>query len=468
MKFIKRVERLSDEKLPKALRAYISRGYEHDVLQVVPVLLAARPGLERQLGEIVEEARQALTAAQEGNGFEAVRMVQCENCGFSMRQFNPSSEVMCCESCGTMTGDPSAGNMVRGLPHHPLLKMHAVMERDGKKWQVIGYQHYKGTVEEWDSEDDCWETSKWRYQNWWMLSDKREIAWLIHDAEGFYWSEKTTVVGEIPKKRPGMELGKWELTDAIGEFTYRPRIGEKVRSYEKDGYSVEVMYDESGKKKEIEAFESTSLRPLDLLAAFGGGRKLVHAGRLKILVWSFALAILFLIAGRLIMGSLERDLVTLPVFAISTAAQGLEQPVSRFDLAEDSVLRFQAYGEIPRSLDGGFEAEIIVRDELQNTVAEMLISLWRESGVDSDGRWVESKTTEDMLIKLPAGTGYVISIKPDSFNVWEQVRLHTRVYHGSVSTVPVVIAAITALLLLVYFYFSRRTGLRRAAGLGRL
>ena len=53
--------------------------------------------------------------------FEPIKVHNCKNCGFPMRQFNPNSMMMVCESCGTRVGESIPPKYTPEVPLNPFL-----------------------------------------------------------------------------------------------------------------------------------------------------------------------------------------------------------------------------------------------------------------------------------------------------------------------------------------------------------
>ena len=143
--------------------------------------------------------------------FEPVKVEPCKNCGSTLKQYNPNSDVIICDHCGTSTADENPAKTTSDkayqVPENPLLKLHETFEYHSATWQIIGCICYQGNVREWDSEDDVWETNPWKYNSWWVMNEAREIAWVVHDSTGYKWSSKTTLKSRIPENDRSYEKG---------------------------------------------------------------------------------------------------------------------------------------------------------------------------------------------------------------------------------------------------------------------
>ena len=397
--------------------------------------------------------------------FEPVKVEPCKNCGFPMRQYNPNSMMMVCESCGTRTGDnEEAPRYKPEVPNNPLFKLHAFFEMQGITWQVIGCQSYSGVVDEWDKEDNAWEHTPWNFHTWWVINEARELAWIVQDKTGYSWSRKTKITSGIPEGDISYEVGHWSLLSAVGEFSYRPAEDEQVLTYEKDNKSLEILLDENGKNKEIEAFQAVKIDPTDLLQGFGKSDVISALNRSKLAV-KFAIAtVVSLVLGFFMMQTLEQELLTVPTTQITSQSLKKAIDLGTFTLDKKGLVEFSIAGTIGRGV-GSFDADLVVKDSDKSIVAEVPISLWRESGRDSDGPWTESQTRDAPRIALPAGDRYQLSMMPDTLKNWSQVTLRGTITKNVVSLLPIIIGGISAVLLAFYIMRVRRKRIRKETGI---
>ena len=396
--------------------------------------------------------------------FEPVRVVNCKNCGFPMRQYNPNSMMMVCESCGTRTGEDEAPRYVPQVPNNPLFKLHAFFEMEGTTWQVIGCQTYSGVVDEWDKEDNAWEHTPWNFHTWWVINEARELAWIVQEKTGYSWSRKTKITGGIPEGDISYEVGHWSLLSAVGEFSYRPAEDEQVLTYEKNKRSLEILLDENGKNKEIEAFQAVDIEPNDLLIGFGKTDVLNALKRAGLAIKLTIATVICLVLGFFVMQMFEQELLTVPPTQITS--QTLKKPIElgTFTLDGKGLVEFSIAGSIG-SGNGSFDADMVVKDSDKSTVAEIPISLWRESGRDSDGAWTESQTRDAPRVVLPAGDRYHLSILPDTLKSWSQVTIRGTVTKNVVSLLPIILGGISAVLLAFYIMRMRRKRVRKEMGI---
>lgn len=396
--------------------------------------------------------------------FEPVRVVNCSNCGFPMRQYNPNSIMMVCESCGTRTGDNQQPPAYKPeAPHNPLFKLHEQFDLNGDTWQIIGCQTYSGVVKEWDDEDNAWEHTPWSYITWWVLNEAREIAWIVQDKSGYSWSRKVTIKSGIPEGDTSYEVGSWSLTNTVGELSYYPLEGEQVTSYERDGWSMEILLDEQGNNREIEAFQAEPIKPMDLLIGFGKADIMARIKRAK-LATNAAFASAFVIAlGYGMLQFFEQTVLTIPSTQITQTMINTPIPIGSMSLGKDSLMQFDVSSRIERR-DGSFDANIVVMDNDKAEVAEIPLSMWQESGRDSDGNWTESQSGNAPKIMLPAGNNYQLTLVPEAFTSWSTITVNGKVVRNASSLTPVVIGGLAAILLGLFMLRRRHKVIRRETG----
>ena len=396
--------------------------------------------------------------------FEPVKDEPCPHCGYPMKQFNPNSMMMTCESCGSKTGDTQQPEYIPTVPVNPLFKLHEAFDYRGDTWQVIGCQSYRGVVTEWDSEDNNWEKTPWSYHTWWVINAARELAWVVQDKTGYFWSRKGKITSGIPEGDRSYEIGDWTLTSAVGEFSYFPAENERVKSYEKDGKSLEVLLDQNGNNKEIEAFTSQSIDNMDLLRGFGKIEALNGIKRVSTVLKVAIACIICLVAGFFAMMSMESTLLEIPSQNFSNASINKSVDLGTISLEESSLVAF-SFRSSRQSRDGIFDADVLIKDSDDTVVTELPVEFWRESGRDSDGAWTEDQFGDAPRIKLPAGN-FQLSLVPSAMTNWSELTVKGTVTRNVVSTLPIIVAVLFLVLLLILVtrkkskYIQKSTGLR--------
>lgn len=399
------------------------------------------------------------------SAFEPVKVEPCNNCGFPMKQFNPNSMMMTCESCGTRTGDSQPPEYIPTVPRNPLFKLHESFDYRGDTWQVIGCQSYRGVVTEWDSEDNAWEKTPWSYHTWWVINAARELAWVVQDKTGYFWSRKAKITSGIPVNDRSYEMGEWTLNSAVGEFSYFPAENEQVKSYEKDGKILEILLDQNGNNKEIEAFTEQPIDNMDLLRGFGDIEALNGIKRVSTALKIAFASIVLLIVGFFAMMTMESTLLEIPSQKYSRTTLNNAVNLGTITLDKPSLVEF-SFQSSRQSSDGTFEADIVIKDSDNAVVTELSFDFWRESGRDSDGSWVEDQFGDAPRIKLPSGKNYQISLVPTAMTNWKQITIQGTVTRNVVSSLPIIVAVLFLILLLILVarkrskYIQKSTGLR--------
>ena len=398
------------------------------------------------------------------SAFEPVKVEPCQNCGFPMKQFNPNSMMMTCESCGTRTGDSQPPAYIPQVPLNPLFKLHESFDYRGDIWQVIGCQSYRGTVTEWDSEDDAWETTPWSYHSWWVINAARELAWVVQDKTGYYWSRKAKVTTGIPDNNPSYEVGDWTLVSTVGEFSYFPAENEEIRSYERDGRSLEVLLDEQGNNKEIEAFTSQPIDNMDLLRGFGSFEALNGIKRVSTVLKVAIACIICLVLGYFGMISLESKLLDIPTSNYTQASLNKSVDLGTISLDSSSLVEF-SFQSSRQGRDGVFDADLVIKDSDNTLITELPVEFWRESGRDSDGPWTEDQFGSSPRIKLPAGTNYQLSLVPSAMTTWTEINVRGTVTRNVVSTLPIILAVLFLVLLVILVARKKSKYIQKSIGL---
>jgi len=400
--------------------------------------------------------------------FQPVKVDECNSCGSTIKQFNPDSDIIICEHCGAdssaaKTEEQKSTNSY-SAPKNPLLKLHETFEYESVTWQIIGCISYQGTVKEWDSEDNKWETNPWKYNSWWVINEARQVAWIVHDSTGYKWSSKTTMASRIPKNDRSYEQGSWNIVSAVGEFSYFPTIGGQSVSYERGDTSIEILLDSEGNNKEVESFNNERIKPLALFEAFNKTNLLADLKRSKLAFKLIIASLLCLVGGFFALAGTSEPVLEIPVKTIQQPFGSEPIALGELSLDKKSLLKFKFWSNLPRR-DGAFDADLIIQDDQQKVVSTLPISLWRASGRDSDGAWTESNRSTSPLLRLPANKQYKLYLKPTSFNKWDKLGVSGLVSKNIASTLPLYIGLALFVLLLLFQFSSRKNFIRKHTGL---
>lgn len=401
------------------------------------------------------------------NTFEPVKVESCKNCGFPMRQYNPHSMVMICESCGTRTGDnESPPEHQPQAPRNPLFKLHEAFDYRGDTWQIIGCQSYHGFVNEWDSEDGKWERTPWHYHTWWVINAARELAWVVQDKTGYSWSRKAPITSGIPDEGDrSYEVGHWTLTSAVGEFSYYPAENEQVTSYEKASRTLEIVLDENGQHKEIEAFIAQPINTMDLLRGFAKTDLLAGIKRANLAMKIAFASIFSLIVGFFIMMMLESTLLEIPNQQVTQNSIAKSVNLGSITLDKKGLVEF-AFTSSRQHQNGSFEANLVIKDSDNAIVTELPINFWRESGRDSDGAWVEDQYGDAPRIILPNKGKYQLTLVPSALKTWKSITVRATVTRNVVSFLPIILGSLLLVLLIILLVKKRSNFIRKSTGVG--
>jgi len=405
------------------------------------------------------------------NSFQPVKTQSCKSCGSTIHQYNADSETVICQHCGTLSTDTDSksiaakkSNNSYSLPENPILKLHETFTYESVTWQIIGCISYVGYVREWDSEDDVWESNPWKYNSWWVMNEARELAWIVHDSTGYKWSRKTVMTGRIPKNNRSYEEGTWNIISAVGEFSFFPKIGGEIITYEKDANSIEILLDSKGNKKEVEAFINAPIRPLHLFKAFNKTKLLADLERANLAFKIIGASALCLLIGFFALSIFTKTVLTIPTETIKHPLDKELINLGEFELNKKSLLQFKIESP-PLRVNGNFDAELVIQDNRERIVSILPISLWRASGHDSDGSWTESNRVATPLLNLPANKKYTLLLKPTYLNRWKSINIKGQVKKNIASTPPIYLGGVLFVLLLIFQFAKRKNFIRKHTGL---
>lgn len=403
--------------------------------------------------------------------FEPVKSQSCKSCGSTIHQYSFNSETVICQHCGTYSTDTDSKSIAAkksydaySAPENPILKLYDTFRYESDTWQIIGCISYVGYVQEWDSEDDVWESNPWKYNSWWVINEAREIAWIIHDSTGYKWSRKTTMLGRIPEHNRSYEEGSWNIISAVGEFSFFPTIGGASTTYERDANSIEILLDKNGNKKEVEAFINSPIKPLHLFKAFNKTKLLEDLQRSFLGFKIIGASLVCLLLGFFVLSLMSKTILDVPTETIQHPLDKELINLGQFDLSKKSLLKFHFTTNLPGG-DGGLEAELVIQDARERVVSILPISFWRTSGYDSDGKWTESNRVASPLLNLPANQKYTLLLKPTYLNKWKKISLSGRVKKNVASTPPLYLGLALFGLLLIFQFASRKNFIRKHTGL---
>lgn len=219
-----------------------------------------------------------------GAGRGAGTSFACGRCGGLLeRNFDASLRIVCsaCASVTTLdrlTGDACLDAAAKAFDHalaseRESFGLGSTFVRESTLWQVIGVQTFHGEVGTGAYTPGAGRQA--RYTVWWLLDDRREIAWIGEQAGLRFWSDP--LVPDDPFLPPDdskwHEFGRWTLVDAAGEFPYPLRAGERHLTIERnarhDGMAIEIFLDEDAEPRRIQHTMTRMLDDIDVLSGIG-------------------------------------------------------------------------------------------------------------------------------------------------------------------------------------------------------
>ncbi len=433
MQISKRLVGMHPDKVLGALQQHIDAGHDKSALQAIPDLQLQHPQFHNELEQQKARISARLIKGVKVLDRKSAEVFRCVNCGGGLARQNPESTHVICHYCGCDAEHPANDIHLerwnKAIDLESNFTIGDFFQYNDQRWQAIGVQLYSGRIREHDSEDG-WETNYARYTSWWMLNERRELAWLVDDGSSRYWADK--YVPEKPStpvsSDKNYEHGQWKLEFAAGEFSYQPKSGEQHHTAErvarmhmpvrpggrKLSYytSVETRLDDNDKPKEIEFIRSRKISNAEMFTGLGKDLELTDIKRWRnsIVALISALPLLIGVAIYLNRGG-ESVTETVDITAASSEVQ--MQPI-KVDEA-GTMLQMNA---VVRSLANN--SWVGVNFSLSNSDGESIyqkyLEFWRESGRDSDGPWQESKRSIEWHVRVDEPDTYqaVISMEPAS------------------------------------------------------
>lgn len=468
MQTAKRLANIHPDKLLGTLQSHIDDGHEQSALQAIPDLQLSHPQFHNELETIKSKLTDKLIDGVKVINPESAEVFRCVNCGGGLAKQCRDTVHVICHYCGCDAEHPAADKALdrwnKSLDLESNFTIGDFFTYAGARWQAVGVQLFSGRVREYDSEDG-WESSYSRYTNWWMLNEKRELAWLIDDGSRRYWAEKyIPQAPSVPERNDrGFEHGQWELEFAAGEFSYQPRhkeqhhssedpksrvlpaAGQSASSKQRFYTSVESRLNEKGDVSEIEFIKSRMIPHAEMLAGLGKDSALDDRKR-----WGNTMRGLF---------------VALPLLAASAFMlnRGGEQNTESIALAKNDkqVVMQEIKVEKPGQLiklrgsitglknNSWFGVDVGLQSSDNEPVYSKYLEFWRETGVDSDGAWSEANLSASWYIRVDEVDTYSVVIDGDeqSTSATADFRLHTVPNKASVT--PFIMGGFFSLFLVM-------------------
>ncbi len=457
------------DKLLGTLQAHIDDGHEQSALQAIPDLQLSHPQFHNELDAIKRKLTDKLLDDVKVINPESAEIFRCVNCGGGLTKQGRNTVHVICHYCGCDAEHPAADKALdrwnKSLDLESNFTIGDFFTYKGAQWQAVGVQLFSGRVREYNSEDG-WETSFSRYTSWWMLNKQRELAWLVDDGSRRYWAEK--YIPEKPavpeSKDRSFEHGEWQLEFAAGEFSYQPRHKEQHHSAESSASralpsasqgqaasrqryytSVESRLDEKGRVSEIEFVKSSMIPHADMLKGLGKDVALNDRNR-----WS---------------NTMRGLLVALPLLAASAFMlnRGGEQTLETIALSKNDkqVVMQQISVDKPGQLiklrgsiaglnnNSWFGVEVGLQSSDNEYIYSKYLEFWRETGVDSDGRWSEAILNASWYIRVDKADTYTVVIDGDEQSTSQTADFRLHMEPNKASITPFILAGFFSLFLVM-------------------
>ena len=457
------------DKVLGALQQHIDAGHEVSALQAIPDLQLQHPQFHNELEQQKSRLSARLVDGVKVLDRQTAEVFRCVNCGGGLARQNPESKHVICQYCGCDAVHPAHDIHLErwneALDLESNFTIGKFFEFENQRWQAIGVQLFSGRLREYDDEDKAWETNNVYYTSWWMLSQDRELAWLIDDGKCRYWSEKY-----IPKKpfNPdssdrSYEHGQWKLEFAAGEFSYQPKQGERHDSAEQvatsalpvspggtqAGYqvSIDTRLDENGNPREIEFFRSRSIQDSEMFSALGKDLELSGINR-----WSHSIRALLmalpLLLGIALLLNRGGDVISQTIDITSQSDQVALQTIN----VEEAGERFEFNASVDfLDVNSWMGIKMALNNSEGHTIYEKYLEYWHESGRDSDGSWQEDKSKFKWYVRIDEPGTYqaVVSVEPSSSNEVSQFNLQAEPNRSSL--LPFFLAGFFTFFMIILF-----------------
>ncbi len=464
MQISKRLVGMHPDKVLSALEEHIKAGHEKSSLQAIPDLQLQYPQFHNELEQTKARISAKLADGVRVINRDAAEIFRCVNCGGGLSRQNPESKTVICQYCGCNAEHPAQHihlerwNQAIDLESNFTIGDFFAFEK--QRWQAIGVQVFSGRVKEYDEGE--WVTSFSRYSSWWMLNERRELAWLVDDGTKRYWADKyipqNPSLPSTSDKR--FEHGHWQLEFAAGEFSYQPKPGEAHLSSEKSvretmpvrpggsSYSyyvsAETRLTDDGKPKEIEFIRSRPVSNTDMLVGLGKGEETLDLKRWKHTIAALAAALPVLLGVHLYLnqgGEVSNNAVDLTLNSTDVPVQSItvDKPGITYQMSS-------AVGSLP--VNTWLGVNFWLEDADGEAVYAKYLEFWRETGVDSDGRWDESKRGITWHARIDEAGTYnaLVSVDPESTQPGGSFRFRTEPNRTAIT--PFIFAGVFSVFLI--------------------
>lgn len=466
MQISKRLVGMHPDKVLGALQQHIDAGHEKSALQAIPDLQLQHPQFHNELEQTKARLSARLIEGVKVLDRNAAEVFRCVNCGGGLARQNPESKHVICQYCGCdavhLAQNIHLERWNKAIDLEANFTIGDFFVFAGQRWQAIGVQLFAGRVKEYDEGE--WETNFRRYTSWWMLNEQREIAWLIDGGGTRYWAEKY-----IPEK-PSLpstsdkkyEHGNWKLQFAAGEFSYQPKLGESLLSAEQKQrvsmpirpgsnnfhryyVSSETRLNANGEPKEVEFFRSRKIPDDEILLALGKSTESLDMNRWKHSIVGLLSALPLLLGLHFYLNQGGEEISnSVDLHATSADVQVLDITVAESGtMVEMNAVVSQL--NVNKWLGVNFWLENVEGE----AVYAKYLEFWRETGVDSDGRWDESKRGFTWHVRVDEPDTYKARVSVEQGSTQTSSVFEIKAETNRTPMKPFIVAAILSFLLVM-------------------
>lgn len=338
--------------------------------------------------------------------------LECPNCASPIDQYNATSQSTICGTCGShiSLGLETSEILSKGsrLPKSPRpFKIGDMATIANVDYMVLGRVVYRGVE---DGETFTW-------NEWQLGGENGQMLWLSLDEKGFGLFRKIRFRQPFNARHDfRLELGDKtafiherygaDILGAEGELTWRARPGTKLFFAEGAGNGLKYSIQQTA--HELEIHEGREVSEIALAKAFRNKEWLDKVQSLEQWKTTYTrAAIACVIAG--IIGL---------VLALYAGTTGVQDPTQRIELSDNDLsssfaLAFESQrpaivsirlieDSLPENSFIDVDVNIVSPDGLSQPL--FVQELWHETGVDEDGRWVETQyKTSEMFVPTQSG-----------------------------------------------------------------
>ncbi|MEL6309829.1 MAG: DUF4178 domain-containing protein [Chloroflexota bacterium] len=342
----------------------------------------------------------------------ALTRLECPNCGSPIDQFNPTSQAIVCQTCGSHVTVGveeleilSPGKKLPPAPRPINLGDQATI--GGTEYVVLGRVMYRGVDE----------GVAFTWNEWQLGGDDGRILWLSLDEKGWSLSRKIRFREPVnPRSVVMLNVGDGQkaffherytaqIYGAEGELTWRAKPGSSMLFA--DGAGKGAKYSISKSPKELSLYQGKEVSEMALAKAFGNDAWLKMVTRYKerrsaynrsAVMALVASVIAFVIAGIVSFTGVREEPITVDLRN--------EGDTESFDVdfrtQRPAIVSVQLDGTLPQNTSVDIDVGITSPD---GTTQDLFVQeLWHETGRDEDGVWVSrSYRTSDMFVPTQSG-----------------------------------------------------------------